>query len=161
VDEQHHDKSFIATFLGVLAFLVAFAVAISFIARSVSASSTIDPDALARVEERIKPAGAVVTDEKMLVALALAPAPAAAHAPMNGEQVVAKVCGACHGSGVLGAPKIGDKAEWAKRKAAGIAALVASAAKGKNSMPPRGGDASLTDDELKAAVQEMLKKTGV
>lgn len=160
MDEQHHDKTFIATFLGVLGFLVGFAIVISFIARTVSAGSQADPTALARVEERIKPVGGVVTDEKMLVALAPAPA-AAAHAPMNGEQVVAKVCSACHGSGVLGAPKIGDKAEWSKRKAAGLAALVASATKGKNSMPPKGGDASLSEDELKAAIQEMLKKTGV
>ena len=157
MDEQHHDKSFVATFLAVLAFLVAFAVAISFIARTVSASSAVDPTAAARVEERIKPVGSVVTDEKML--LALAPPPAA-HAPMTGEQIVTKVCGACHGSGVLGAPKIGDAAAWGKRKAAGLAALVASAAKGKNSMPPRGGDASLSDDELKAAIQDMLKKSG-
>ena len=158
MDDQHHDKGFLATFLGILAFLVAFAVAISFIARTVSAHSERDEGALARMEDRIKPVGQVFTDEKML--LAAAP-PAAARAPMTGEQIVGKVCGACHGAGVLGAPKIGDKAEWGKRKAAGVAALVASAIKGKNSMPPRGGDPSLSDDEQKAAIQEMLKKTGV
>ena len=70
------------------------------------------------------------------------------------------MCSACHGAGVLGAPKIGDKGEWSRRKAAGLAALVGSAIRGKNSMPSRGGDPSLSDDEVKAAVQEMLKQTG-
>lgn len=158
MDDQHHDKNFVGTFLGILLFLVAFAVAISFLARSVSAKAERDEGALARLQERIKPVGQVITDEKML--LAAAP-PAAARAPMTGEQIVGKVCSACHGTGVLGAPKIGDKGEWGKRKAVGLAALVASAIKGKNSMPPRGGDASLSDDEMKAAIQEMLKKTGV
>jgi len=77
--------------------------------------------------------------------------------------VVAQVCAACHGAGVLGAPKIGDKAAWSARKAAagGVDGLATSAEKGKNSMPPRGGRADLSDDEVKAAVQEMLKQTGV
>jgi cytochrome c5 len=34
---------------------------------------------------------------------------------------------------------------------------VAGAIKGKNAMPPRGGDPSLSDAEVKAAVQEMIK----
>jgi len=84
-----------------------------------------------------------------------------ARAPMSGAEIVTKVCGACHGSGVLNAPKIGDKAEWSKRKAAGMAALLASSIKGKNQMPARGGDASLSDAEVKAAVEQMLKQTGV
>ena len=84
MDDQHHDKSFVATFLGILTFLIAFAGAISLIARSVSARSEHDEGALARIEERIKPVGQVFTDEKML--LAAAP-PAVARAPMTGEQI--------------------------------------------------------------------------
>ena len=106
------------------------------------------------IEERIKPVGEVITDEKMLVAAAPAAA-APARAPMSGKDVVAKVCGACHNTGVLNAPKTGDKAEWNKR--GNLATLVASAKAGKNAMPPKGGDPSLSDEELKAAIEEMLK----
>jgi cytochrome c5 len=74
---------------------------------------------------------------------------------MTGPDVVTKVCGACHTAGVLGAPKIGDKGAWASRGS--LSTLVASAVKGKNAMPPKGGDPSLSDAEIKAAIQEMTK----
>ena len=152
MNPEHHDKTFVATFLLVLGFLGVFTVGILFIANAISAKDLDDPQNMTRVAERIKPVGQVITDEKML--LAVAP-PAAARAPMTGAEIVTKVCGACHGSGVLNAPKIGDKAEWNKR--GNLKTLVASAIKGKNAMPPRGGDPSLSDDEVKAAVEEMLK----
>jgi cytochrome c5 len=155
VNPEQHDKTFVVTFLGVVGFLGTFTLCIITIANFISAPEAADPATLARIEDRIKPVGEVITDEKML--LAAAPA----RAPMSGAEIVTKVCGACHGTGVLNAPKVGDKGEWSKRKAAGLGALVASAIKGKNQMPPRGGDASLSDDEVKAAVQEMLKQTGV
>jgi cytochrome c5 len=92
----------------------------------------------------------------VLASLAVLPASAAA---LSGEQVVAQQCGTCHAAGIAGAPKIGDKAAWAARlKAAGsVDALVASAIKGKNAMPPRGGNPARTDAEMKAAVEFMLK----
>jgi cytochrome c5 len=60
---------------------------------------------------------------------------------------------------VLGAPKIGDHAAWGGRKSkvGGLDGLVKSAAAGKGNMPPRGGDASLSDAELKAAVEQMTR----
>ena len=158
MNPEQHDKSFLATFTMILGFLGAFTVTISLIARMISAPEAADADAVARIEERIKPVGQVVTDPAKL--LAMAPA-AAARAPMTGAEIVTKVCSACHGSGVLNAPKIGDKADWSKRKAAGMSALLASSIKGKNQMPARGGDPSLSDAEVKAAVEEMLKQTGV
>ncbi len=99
-----------------------------------------------------------------LVALSLAAAPArAAEAPHSGEQTVRQVCSACHGSGLLGAPRIGNAQAWSARlRAAGsVDALLASAARGKNSMPPRGGVAELSDAELRAAIESMLAQSGV
>lgn len=160
MNPQHHDRTFIVTFLTVLGFLGAFTVVIIFVASALNARhATDDAAALARLEERIAPPGQVITDEKMLLAATPAPAPAVARAPMSGAEISAKVCAACHGTGVLNAPKTGDKAEWSKRMAAagGLDGMVASAIKGKNAMPPRGGDASLSDDEVKAAVQELIK----
>ena len=150
---QHHDKTFVVTFLAVLGFLGAFIVGIMIIANKLHADVP-DEGAQARLEERLKPVGEVITDEKMLLAAA-PPATAVARAPLTGAEIVTKVCGACHGTGVLNAPKTGDKAAWSAR--GNLAALTASAIKGKNAMPPRGGDPSLSDDEIKAAVQEMNK----
>ena len=56
---------------------------------------------------------------------------------------------------MAGAPKFGDKAAWAPRLKAGKDALRASAIKGKGAMPPKGGNASLSDDAVKAAVDYM------
>ncbi len=78
----------------------------------------------------------------------------------TGEDVVAAVCGACHGSGALNAPKTGDKDAWAPRIARGFDALVQAAIDGKNQMPPRGGAADLTDDEVARAVAYLANQAG-
>lgn len=71
--------------------------------------------------------------------------------------IYASTCVACHGAGVAGAPKKGDKAAWAPRLASGLDAMVKSAIAGKGAMPPKGGAASLTDDEFKAVVEYITK----
>lgn len=159
MDSYQHDKVFIVTFLGVLGFLGAFTVAILFIANALAPAAP-DEIAQARIEERIKPVGQVITDPAAL--LKVSAASAVARAPMAGAEIVARVCSACHGTGVLSAPKIGDTGAWSKLRAdGGVAGMVARAIKGKNAMPPRGGDPSLSDAEVKAAVEQMLKQTGV
>ena len=66
-------------------------------------------------------------------------------------------CIACHGTGAAGAPKVGDKAAWEPRLAAGIDSLVASSKKGKNAMPPMGLCNDCTDAELKQIIEFMTK----
>ncbi len=78
--------------------------------------------------------------------------------PRSAEVVYNSICKACHEAGVAGAPKTGDKAAWAPRIATGMATLIKVATEGKNAMPPRGGDATLTDEELKAAVEFLVGK---
>jgi cytochrome c5 len=73
-----------------------------------------------------------------------------------GEQVFKKNCFACHGTGIPNIPKVGDKEAWAPRIAQGEAVLVEHAMKGFNTMPPKGGNAALTDDEIKAAVDYLV-----
>ncbi|PKO71678.1 MAG: cytochrome c5 family protein [Betaproteobacteria bacterium HGW-Betaproteobacteria-14] len=91
-------------------------------------------------------------------AAAPAPAPAAA-APAagagNGKKVYDGACVACHASGVAGAPKLGDKGAWAPRLATGLDALTASVIKGKGAMPPKGGNTSIPDADIRAAVEYM------
>jgi cytochrome c5 len=66
---------------------------------------------------------------------------------------------ACHGAGIAGAPKVGDKAAWAPRIKAGLDALHASALKGKGAMPPKGGNPALPDADIAAAVDYMVSQS--
>lgn len=68
----------------------------------------------------------------------------------DGKGVYAKACAVCHASLP---PKLGDKAAWEPRLKQGIEALVANVIKGKGAMPPRAGSKSLTDEEIRAAVE--------
>ena len=68
--------------------------------------------------------------------------------PRTGEQVFTAQCGTCHTTGALGSPKLGDNAAWASRNSKGFGALLTSALKGKNAMPPQGGG---NYDELEIA----------
>ena len=85
-------------------------------------------------------------------------APAAAAGPKDGATVFNSVCGACHNTGVAGAPKVDDKAAWGPRIAQGKDALYKSAIAGKGAMPPKGGAADLSDDEIKGVVDYVLGK---
>lgn len=73
-----------------------------------------------------------------------------------GKKLYDTVCMACHASGVMNAPKFGDKAAWAPRIATGIDTLHNAALKGLNAMPPKGGAANASDDDVKAAVDYMV-----
>jgi cytochrome c5 len=83
--------------------------------------------------------------------------PAHAQTPeRSGEQIVKAQCVKCHGTGVNGAPKIGDQAAWRPRLKNGLDKTVASAIHGHGKMPARGGMADLTDTELRAAILYMF-----
>lgn len=159
MEHQDHDKVFVATFGAVLAALGAIFFICIIAARMLIPDHAPDPEALTQLESRIKPVGQVVTDPAALVKVSTK----VARAPYTGEQVLANACNACHQVGVLGAPKEGDKAAWSVRagSAGGLEGLTASAIKGKNSMPPRGGNPDLSDEEIKAAVGLMLQQSGI
>ena len=74
----------------------------------------------------------------------------------TGEQVVQMKCIQCHGTGVGGAPRIGDRSAWVPRVKQGLDAVVRSAIKGHGAMPPRGGMADLTDGEIRSAITYMF-----
>lgn len=158
MEHKNHDTVFFKTFGLVLGALFAIFFICVIAARLVDTGEVyLDEGAQARLAERIKPVAEVVTDPAVLMQRAAATK--VARAPYSGEQVMQKVCGACHNTAMLGAPKTGDKAAWASRLKAngGLDGLVASAIKGKNSMPARGGDADLADAEVRAAVELLLK----
>lgn len=158
MDHKNHDQAFFKSFSIVMGALFAIFFICIAVARLITPAPAMDAPALARLEERIKPIGEVVTDPAALEAKLAATK--TTRAPYTGDQVVAKVCGGCHNTGMLGSPKIGDKAAWGARKSAagGLEGLVAHAIAGKNQMPARGGDGDLSDAEIKAAVEYMLSK---
>ena len=83
---------------------------------------------------------------------------------LSGEQVYAQVCKTCHEAGLAGAPKLGDKAAWQARIAQGEATMSQHAIAGfqgkAGAMPAKGGNADLTDDEVRRAVAFMANKAG-
>jgi cytochrome c5 len=79
----------------------------------------------------------------------------------SGEEIVQTQCTQCHGEGVDGAPKIGDLNAWVQRMQHGLPYLVRSAIRGHGGMPPRGGQANLTDAELRAAILYMYSPSGM
>ncbi|HUP30406.1 MAG TPA: c-type cytochrome [Usitatibacter sp.] len=103
-------------------------------------------------------AGAAAAPAAAMPAAAIPPAAPGktADAGSSGKSTYDSACVACHGAGVAGAPKFGDKAAWAPRVAQGKATLHASALKGKGAMPPKGGQAQLPDEAVKAAVDYMV-----
>jgi cytochrome c5 len=102
------------------------------------------------------PAAATPAAAPAAAAPAAAPAAvAAAPAAGGGEALYKQACAVCHAAGVAGAPKFGDKAAWAARVGLGLDGLTASAIKGKNAMPPKGGSTA-SDADIKAAVGYML-----
>lgn len=74
----------------------------------------------------------------------------------DGKTVYAQVCAACHTAGVAGAPKLGDREAWAPRARLGRNALTVSVLKGKGGMPPKGGNASISDEDARSAMDYML-----
>jgi cytochrome c5 len=91
------------------------------------------------------------------------PAPAATRAPgtvsRSGEEVYQQSCAMCHAAGLAGAPKTGDKAAWQPRLSQGKPALYEHAIKGFRAMPAKGGNASLSDAEVKAAVDHLAARS--
>ncbi|OWT75668.1 MULTISPECIES: cytochrome c5 family protein [unclassified Achromobacter] len=83
---------------------------------------------------------------------------ATAQAAVNpaGEKLYKSTCFACHSSGVAGAPKFGDKSAWDKYIQTGEDAMVKVALTGKGAMPPKGGAANASEDDIRAAVRYMV-----
>lgn len=76
----------------------------------------------------------------------------------SGKDVYSASCASCHATGAAGAPKLGDKAAWENRLKTGVDALLNAALKGKGAMPAKGGNASLSDADVKAAVDYMVSQ---
>ena len=163
-----HDNHFFDTFMLVLGILVLIAFGLYFGASAISASTQeahvlADPMLQAKVADRIRPIGKVAISGQDNTAVAEAVAAPVNLKDMPGDQVYSTVCVACHGAGVAGAPKFGDKAAWAPRIAQGIDTLHKHAIEGYSGkagiMPAKGGLTTVTDASIMAAVDYMVGKS--
>jgi cytochrome c5 len=156
-DEHDEHSSFIKTpqqliVVVLLAFIVpiiGIVLTVQFIMNRPHAdASAMTPDAVAA---RIQPVGRVEFG---------APGDSGPKAPKSGEEVVKGTCSACHQTGAAGAPKIGDNAAWAKLLKLGLGELQKNAISGIRAMPPRGGNAELSDLEIARAIVYMGNLSG-
>ena len=174
------DRHFMNVFSAVLGVLIAIALVLIGISRVVDsgpkgARNTADPLMQAEAHERIKPFGKVAVagaDNAALAIIApitppaagMAPAGGGAAPPTDGKSVYDTACVTCHGPGLAGAPKFGDKAAWSARVAQGKATLDKHAIEGYQGsvgfMPAKGGRMDLSDDAVRAAVEFMAAAGG-
>ena len=169
------DTHFFNTFSVVIGLLIVIAIGIFALARVV-ASETQDKQVLEEaqylksVDSHLQPVAKEAVAGADNTALAIKPDAGSAGAagsasggpaaPKDGGETFTQVCSACHGAGIAGAPKAGDKAAWGPRIAKGKDLLYDHALKGFQGsagvMPAKGGRADLSDDLVKAAVDHMV-----
>jgi cytochrome c5 len=78
----------------------------------------------------------------------------------TGEEIVNQACAACHAAGVMGSPKLGDAGAWTDRIAQGYETLTKHAIEGIRTMPAKGGNPDLTDNDIAKAVAYMANQAG-
>ena len=170
--DTHPVKLAIGVFLGAVALVIGIILLAQFAIAAYGTRSMKDDPAMREdaVKKRLAPVASVAVDPNApapaaapaaapagpVVAAAIPPAAAKAPAAADGKATYDATCSACHGAGVAGAPKLGDKPAWAARLKAGKDALYTVAIKGKGAMPPKGGNLALADADVKAAVDYML-----
>ena len=164
---RHHDLVFLKHFSQVIAILVGIMIALILLGRHFNSMKPVVPSKaqVAAVKARIQPVGAVYAGATGAAAQAAAAAEAAKGAvafegTLDGAVIFNGVCTGCHGTGALGAPTL-DKAHWNARIAQGVDTLHKHAIEGfkgsAGTMPAKGGMAALSDEQVKATVDWMLK----
>jgi cytochrome c5 len=164
------DTHFFNTFSLVIGLLVVVALGLFALARGVASQTQekqilVDSQYLKGVSERVAPFARVAVagqDNSALKIESSTPAGSAAAPaqPKNGDELYEQACKACHGAGIGGAPKAGDKAAWGPRIAKGKAVLYDHALHGFTGsagvMPPKGGRVDVSDDIVKQAVDHIV-----
>jgi cytochrome c5 len=165
-DSAVHDKHFYDSFMVVLGLLMVVAVVLIFLARGIAAETQ---DQYVRDDDKVR----MATEERLAPVAKLAisgqdnsaleppkPAAQAVAADMAGDEAYNSACMACHGAGIAGAPKFGDKAAWAARLAQGKATLYKHALEGYQGkagfMPAKGGRTDLSDKSVTNAVDYIM-----
>lgn len=166
---RNHDLVFLKHFSQVIGILVAITIALILLGLYFNAQQQPDPNPVAEAAtiDRIRGVGGVYAGSTGAAAQAAAKAAAAAAAAgqvayegtLDGSVIYGKLCSACHGSGAGGAPKL-ETAAWTARIAQGMDVLNDHAIQGYTGsagmMPAKGGNPSLSDEQVVATVQWMV-----
>jgi cytochrome c5 len=165
------DSQFINVFGVVIGILVAIALGLLAFSRAVAERTEVvdvfqDPGYVASVQARTAPFAteAVAGQDNSALQIKASATPAVAATaqvvPKNGQELFTAVCSTCHGAGLAGAPKAGDKVAWAPRIAQGMPTLYQHAINGYSGkagvMPAKGGRTDLPDDLIKQGVDYMV-----
>lgn len=165
------DQTVLDTVSVIMGALILFAVAIGIVAfvisgRTVEESRLDDPTVRADLVARIAPVGSALLvgeDARPAPAPAPTPAPVEVAQARGGEEVYNLACIACHGAGIAGAPKVGDAEAWVARIAQGLEILSEHAINGyagsAGYMPAKGGNPTLSDEEVVASIEYMLEQS--
>lgn len=169
---EQDDQIFLKRFSMVLVALMLFAIMIVFAAISLDGRvpDSANPIQEVATAERIQPVFDVATGDSAPEAAQTAPvsAPAAepsaeagvdavAAADVDGQQIYADACQACHMAGAAGAPQLVAD-QWGERLDQGMETLVDHAINGIGVMPAKGGRTDLTDEQIRASVEYMVSQ---
>jgi len=162
--EEQTDSVFIRNISVVLVLLIIFTFSIAFLARDVGFKddSASNPSRETTMEERIKPVAGVYTGEAGAAAIEAAAVASvtemkvAFDGSLDAEMIYGSVCSVCHTTGAAGAPIPGSPLMVA-RTAKGVDMLTQNAINGLNAMPPRGGRADLSDEQVRVIVEYMIQ----
>lgn len=156
------DREFLKLFSGFIGALVALTIVLLILANVIGGKNTRETINEKAVAERVKAVGEVNIGQAPAGGGLNIIATANAAGDDKGKSVYDSTCVACHGAGIAGAPKFGDKAAWKPRIAQGKDTLYQHALKGfqgkSGVMPPKGGNTALPDADVKAAVDYMVSK---
>jgi len=164
---EHDDKTFLKRFGLIIVGLAMFGLILIFLAtegnKRIAGSENPMRD-VAR-QDRLAPVFDVYSGETgRAAALAAAEqtredsAPEAAFGgSLDGEMIYNNACNACHMAGAAGAPQL-EAAQWEDRLDKGVDGLVSNAINGIGAMPPKGGRADLTDEQIRASVEYMVEQ---
>lgn len=166
---RNHDLVFLKQFSMVIAFLVALTLLLILAGVYINAQQEREPNPVAEAatQQRLRPVGGVYAGATGAAAQAAAKTAAAAAAAgqvaydgtLDGSVIYAALCGACHTSGAGGAPKL-ERAAWAARIAQGADVMHQHSIQGFQGaagiMPAKGGNPSLTDEQVIATVDWMV-----
>ena len=165
-----HDASFLKKFSSLIAGFVVLTLVLIFLAAGIykrARGDTPPPEQVAATNARIAPAGGVYAGESGQMAKAAAAAAAAAQAQvaydgtLDRSVIYDKLCKTCHATGAGGAPTL-SHANWDSRVAQGFDTLVRHSIEGFTGnagiMPPRGGNPSLSNEQIEATVRWMVDR---
>lgn len=164
MDNRTADNEFykILSIISLIILVITIVIAILsniFASYSAVSSDNYGDELQQQMHDRTKPSGSSNLESNPVIKQQIQIASASSTKSLSGEEVYKNVCMSCHTSGAAGAPVIGNSAQWSDRIAEGKEHLYDQAINGVGIMPAKGGLSSLSDDEVKLAVDYIISKS--